>query len=273
MKIYSLYYYDRPFLTAWLSHYCQLKCIDEIVIQDQNWSRDDSVFLRDVVATYTQEHRKKIVVLPSPFKHIHGENKRMQFIHYGQPVIRNRVIERFKTDSWITSAMDEAIYGDSYEDTEKKLEEFEKLAEARAESKEKKSTVGYLPLYSVFKEGIFPSGFEFGKAGNPVWKHRILKFTVPFKHRGGKVHDCSLDVFINEKWVRATSVAGITRESDILDAYGFGVPVPLKILHYHTLLRPSLNSSAIIHVSLKNIKNPEQHPQAYLNRLIINPWR
>lgn len=268
MKIYSLYYYDRPFLTAWLSHYCQFKCIDEIVIQDQNWSQDDTAFLRHIIAAYTCEYGKKIVVLSSPFKHIQGENKRMQFAYYGQPAIRNRVIERFKTDSWIMSAMDEAIYGDSYEDTEKKLEEFEKLAEARAKSKDKKSTVGYLPLYSVYKEGIFPSWLEFQKVSNAVWKHRILRFTVPFKHRGSKVHDNSLDVFIDGKWIRATSTAGIARKNDVLNAYEFGVPVPLKILHYHTLLRPSLNSSAIIHVSLKDIKNPEQHPQAYLNRLM-----
>ena len=264
MKIYSLYYYDRPFLASWLSHYCQFTCIDEILIQNQNWSRKDTLFLYDTVAGYVDHYRKKIVVLPSTFKHIEGENKRSQFYHYGQPKMRNRVIQFLQNDTWILGAMDEAIYGESYEGTERKLEEFEKYSEERA--KQGKSTIGNLPLYSVRKDRIVPSGFSFQQYENPVWKHRMFRLTAPFKHGGSTAHDNSLNMLINGKWARVTTVAGFTRETDITKRYhGFNVPVSLKILHFHTLTRPSMDSAVFIRPRREEIKNLDEWPSGYFH--------
>lgn len=274
MKIYALYYYDRPLLAPWLSHYCQFDCIDEIVIQDQNWSKEDTSFLHEVVAKYVAEYDKKIIVLPSPFKRIESSYKRSQFETYGQPTIRNRVIKRFQNDVWIMGAMDEAIYGDSYQDTEDKLSGFEEFAKSRVE--EGKTTIGWLPLYSVFKKGIFPSGHSLVKQEKPVLKHRIYRIIPPFAHRGGKIHDNSLDIFRNGKWVRlvSTSVGGGLRRWTQRHIVKPGNPsccfvLDLKILHYHTLIRPSLDSATFISVSINQIENPEKHPSEYLNRLSI----
>ena len=68
MKLTALFYYDRPLLEAWLNHYVRFDCIDEIIIQNQNWSSQDTTYLLKTVADYVDEHHKKIVVLPSNFK-------------------------------------------------------------------------------------------------------------------------------------------------------------------------------------------------------------
>jgi len=276
MKIYALYYYDRPLLAPWLSHYCQFNCIEEIVIQDQNWSKADTSFLHEVVEKYVAEYDKKIVVLPSPFKRIESEYKRAQFAHYGQPTIRNMVIKHFQNDVWIMGSMDEAIYGESYQDTENKLSEFENFAKSRAEKGI--HTVGWLPLYSVFKNGIFPSGHSLAKQKIPVKKNRIYRIIPPFAHRGGKVHDNSINIFRKGKW--STRIVDISPGGDLRKwAQRARAPssisfVPeLKIVHYHTLIRPSLESAAFLPVSINQIENPEKHPKEYLNRLAVNPWR
>lgn len=259
MKLCATYYYDRPLLAAWLNHYCQFDCIDEMLIQDQNWSPEDSIYLRKVVSDYIKEYGKNIVVLPSHFKRIEGD-KYAQFGYYGLGTIRSRMVQRFKKDMWILGAMDEAIYGESYEDTENKLREFEEVGELRAE--EGLNTVGYLQLHTVFKEGIFPSGNQLQKRlTNPVWKSRIYRFVDPFR-MGEGIHDDGIESFTGGEWVEQALTGGYDGKR------GYYGELDLKIIHYHTLIRGDPASPEFGPVSMRDIENIEQHPFQYLVKLV-----
>ena len=263
MKLYTLFYYDKPLLEAFLNHYCQFDAVGEIIIQDQNWSVEDTMFLLKTVANYVDKYAKKVVVLPSNFSHVQGKNKRSQFLTYGQPEIRNRVIQFLKNEVFIMGALDEAIYGESYQDTDKKLKEFMRVTEERAVKKE--CTVGYLPLYSVFQSGVLPSSFNFGAASKPVYKERMFRFSLPFMHRGGNVHDTTIDIQVEETWKRATVHAGLRSMSE--DKTGFGVEVPLKIFHYHTLVHSAYDSSEFHPVDTRNMKDLSLQPHHYIEKL------
>jgi len=259
MKLCATYYYDRPILAAWLNHYCQFDCIDEILIQDQNWSPEDSVYLQQVVSDYISEYGKNIVVSPSHFKRIEGD-KYAQFGLYGLGTIRNSMVQRFKNFMWILGQMDEAIYQESYEETENKLREFEEVGELRA--KEGLNTVGFLHLYSVFKEGIFPSGMQLQKRlTNPVWKSRIYRFVDPFR-MGEGIHDDSMESFTDGKWGKRVLRGGYEGKT------GDYRELELKIIHYHTLIRRDPASPEFFPVPMKDIENLEQHPFHYLVKLV-----
>lgn len=268
MKIYALYYYDRPLLAAWLSHYCQLTCIDEIIIQNQNWSTKATLYLLNKVAAYIDHYHKKIVVLPSTFKQVPGKNKRAQFIHYGAPTIQNRVTQFFRKDTWIWGAMDSVIYGSSYPDTEAQLQKFERFAAERAAQGQ--LTIGYIPYYCVYRDGVFPcEGIPLKRMSKPVWRHRLFRFPMPFACRGSVVHDNSLDVLIKGEWRRVTPVACCTSKQ-VISRWPGSFPVDLRLLHYHTLVRPSLDSAEFIPVHKRDLKNHGAHPQYYLNRLVTS---
>ena len=269
VKIYALYYYDRPMLPAFLSHYCQFKVIDEIIIQNQNWSREDSLFLLDTVAAYVDKYRKKIVVLPSRFRRGKGSDKRNQFRTYGIPAIQNRVTQFIRKNTWIWGAMDEVIYGQNYTDTEEQLRKFEVFAEERASHGESSpaATIGYLRHYCVYKDGFFPcEGIPTRRMARPVWRHRLFRFSVPFACRGVKVHDNSIDAFIGKKWRRVTPVACCTSEKAI-GMWNYSFPTGLRLLHYHTLVRRSIDSAEFMPVYEKHLKNPKEHPFHYLRLL------
>lgn len=267
MKAYVLYYYDKPLLEAWLNHYCNLSVIEEIIIQDQNWSTEDTLYLLKTVAKYIDEYNKKIVILPSQFEHIEGKSKRSQFLHYGQSEIRNRVMQFLQNDTWIAGAMDEVIYGDSYDQTEKQLRRFEQLAEKRAQ--EGKLTIGFLPLYCVYKDGFSPcGGIPIKRWPIPTWRHRLFRFTTPFRRKGSKVHDTTYQILQQGKWVKVTP-SSATSKRGIATKYGdVGVALDLKLLHYHTLVRPLLDSSQFVLPNVKDINKPNQHPQHYLRKLV-----
>jgi len=271
MILYSLYYYDKPLLAPWLSHYCQLKAITEIIIQNQNWSSENTNYLLETVAEYIDEHKKKIVILPSTYKPIKGEGKRGQFLHYGQSQIRNRVMQFLKGDVFIASAMDEIIYGENYDDTNRKLEDFENIAEERA--KWKKISVGFIPLYGVFQDGIYPQAYahehkraEPGEQSN--WRHRIFSFPMPFRRslQTPKAHDATYEALIKGEWIKKTPSSSIPFRDDYTaneDHYCF---LDLKLLHYHTLIRPSFESVEC-HIP-RNIKNRKHHPKAFIDVLL-----
>lgn len=263
MKLYALYYYDRPLLSAWLNHYCRFKCITEIIIQNQNWSNPDTLFLLDTVADYIDEHGKKIVVLPSNFLHTEGE-KRSQFKAYGQSKIRNRVMQFLQEDTFIAGSMDEVIYGQGYRDTERQLKKFEKLAETRAEKGE--TTVGYVPLLCVWKEEIAPcNGIPISRWNTPSWRHRIFKFTAPFRRKLSMIHDTTYRMLIEGKWVDVTPPSSARTKADIPEN---GVALDLKLLHYHTLVRSSFESAEFILPHKKEIKHIRRHPRAFISELL-----
>lgn len=265
--MYALFYYDRPLLEAWLSHYCQFRVLDEIIIQDQNWSTEDTLYLLKTVARYIDEYNKKIVILPSQFDHIQGKNKRNQFLHYGQSEIRNRVMQFLQNDTWIASAMDEVIYGDNYDQTERSLKEFEQLAEKRA--KEGKLTVGFLPLYCVYKDGFSPcGGMPIKRWSSPSWRHRIFRFTTPFRRKGSRIHDTTYQILQQGKWVKVTPSSSTSKRGVAKKYKNIGVALDLKLLHYHTLVRPSIDSSQFVLPNAKDINKPNQHPQHYLRKLV-----
>lgn len=263
IRLYTLFYYDKPLLEAFLNHYCQFDAVDEIIIQDQNYSVENTMFLLKTVANYVDKYAKKVVVLPSNFKHIQGKNKRSQFLTYDQPAIRNRTIQFFKNEVFIMGALDEVIYGESYEYTDKRLKEFERIASERAVKKE--CTVGYLPLYSVFQSGVFPSDFDFKAISKPVYKERIFRFPFPFMHRGEIVHDTSIDIQVEGTWKRATISTCARSISE--DKTGFGVEVPLKIFHYHTLVHSAYDSSEFHPVDAGTMKDLGIQPYYYLEKL------
>lgn len=271
MILYSLYYYDRLLLSPWLSHYCQLDCIKEIIIQNQNWSPEDTAYLLDTVAEYIDEYKKKIVILPSKFKRIKGENKRSQFLHYGQSQIRNRVMQFLKGDVFIAGAMDEAIYGKNYEDTEQKLTEFKKIAVKRAT--QKKVTVGFFPLYCVLNEGIYPQAYAHdhkqARQGEPPnWRHRIFRFPMPFRRslEAPKAHDTTYEALIEGEWVKKTPSSSIPYRNDYTASAEHYVFLDLKLLHYHTLVRASFETPAFC-IPL-NVSNRQDHPKAYIDKLL-----
>ena len=269
MILYALYYYDRPLLAAWLNHYCQLECIDEIIIQNQNWSIEDSSYLVHTIADFIDEYKKKIGVLPSNFERVEGENKRSQFLRYGQSTIRNRVMQFLKGQTWIAGSMDEVIYGESYEQTDRDLKIFEEFAEGGA--KRGRSTIGFVPLYCVYKEGFYPcNGIPIVAWKIPNWRHRLFRFTMPFRRAGSKAHDTTYQAFIKKEWVAVTPRSAAWRKEEIKD-FEFGVPLEnLKLLHYHTLVRDHrhFDSAKFIFPRRGQIKNLKEHPKAYLDRLI-----
>lgn len=267
MKIYALYYYDRPILRAFLDHYCQMGSIDEIIIQDQNWSNDDTLYLLNLVAGFIDVYKKKIVVLPSTYKRVEGDTKFRQFEEYGEPTIRNRVAQFLSGSTWIMGAMDEIIYGQDYADTDRKLREFEQLAEYRA--KANKNTIGFLPFYCVYYDGFIPCyGMPTLRGTSPTWRHRIFRFIQPFSHQGAKIHDNSIDLYVGNMWKRVTPI-GDCRNEEVgkYKTDPLGVYVNLQLLHYHTLIRPKLDSPDYVHVEREQIKNLSQHPAYYVKNL------
>ena len=268
---YFLYYYDRPLLASCLSHYCQLDVVREIIIQDQNWSTEDTLYLLKTVARYIDEYGKKIVVLPSQYPRVEGANKREQFLRHDQQRIRNRVTNFLQDKTFICGAMDEAIYGESYADTNEKLRAFEELAEERVQ--QGKNTVGFLPLYCVYRDGFFPcGGIPIRRITAPSWRHRIFRFVKPFRRAGGRIHEGIYQIFAKGKWRSVTPGSQYPSKERIL-ANPAGVPLGLRLLHYHTLVRPSLDSVKFIEVSEDEIQHPEQHPYNYLHKLVIEPCR
>lgn len=266
MILYSLFYYDRPLLEAWLSHYCQFDCIEEIIIQDQNWRDEDTKFMLETVANCIDKYHKKIVVLPSNFIRIEGA-KRGQFASYGQSKIRNRVMQFLKGKTFIASSMDEVFYGKNYQATERTLVRFEKLAEARA--KKGKSTIGFVPLFCVWKRGIFPcNGIPIRRFERPTWRHRLFRFVRPFRRKPSLVHDTTYQILVRDKWrnVTPSSFAKTKRGIAKFD----GVAVNLKLLHYHTLVHPSFESEVYVIPKRDTIKNIKQHPRIYLNKLLTS---
>ena len=265
MHIYCLYYYDRPLLEAWLSHYVQFSCIEEIIIQDQNWSIADSRFLLETVANYVDKHKKKIVVLPSNFIHVEGKGKRSQFLSYGQAKIRNRVMQFLKGKTFIASSIDEVLYGKNYQDTARKLAQFEWIAEKRA--KKGKSTVGYAPLYCVGKGGIYPcNGIPIKRRKSPTWRHRLFRFVTPFRRKPSLVHDTTYQIFFKKKWQDRTPSSHLKTKRAI--AKVGDIVLNLKLLHYHTFIHPSFESAKYIIPKIDTIKNTKQHPQLYLTKLL-----
>lgn len=241
----------------------QFNAIEEIIIQDQNWNVTDTRFLLKVVANYIDKYKKKIVVLSSNFIRITGKGKRSQFLSYGQAKIRNRVMQFLKGKTFIASSMDEIFHGKSYLDTGRKLVLFERLAEARA--KKGKSTIGYVPLYCVGKKGIYPcNGIPIKRLKSPTWRHRLFRFTKPFRRKPSLVHDTTYQIYTNRKWYNVTPSSNLKTKRAV--AKRGGIALKFKLLHYHTLVHPSFESAK--YVIPRKVTNPKAHPRFYLNKLV-----
>ena len=268
MKLYALFYYDRPLLKAWLNHYVHFDCIDEIIIQNQNWSPQDTMYLLKTVADYVDEHHKKIVVLPSNFKHFKNQNKRSQFLMYGQSVIRNRVTQFLQDTTFIASSMDEVIYEKNYEYTEEQLQKFENRAEDRAERG--LSTVGFIPLYCAWPDVIYPcNGIPIRRLELPQWRHRLFRFVAPFRRRKSLIHDTTYQVFTTrkgkEKWFDETPSSYLLSREEVENRRE-ALALDLKLIHYHTLVHPKFDSAEYMIPSLNNIQNLEEHPKFYIEK-------
>ncbi len=251
--------------------------INGIFIQDQNYSKDDSTYLRDTTREYAKRFGKAITVLDSPFKWVDGcldgSGKYAQFHRYGEAVIRNRLMQSVRHAVFISGAMDEVVYGESYEDTDSRLREFERLAGARA-TNNGLVTVGFLPLFCVYAEGIYPCAvaLEHRRASVGVganWRHRLFRFPMRVRRNteGGEIHDTTYQAFIGEKWVRMTphSMLGCREETKNHPHY---FPIDLRLLHYHSLIRPSLKSTDFRVPPRSSFKDIEQHPRHYLEELL-----
>ena len=263
MKIYTLYSYDKETIEAWINHYCHIPCIDEILIQDQNYSKAHSRHLYKTVAEYIDLYDVKIVIMPSNYEFPEGEYKRSQFQKYGQPKIRNRVIQHFTNCTWINGAPDEAIYGESYTDTNTKLLAFEKEAVRR--SQYGWDSPGFIPLFSVIE-----SGFKRGGGGGTVdvthWKWRITYNIHPIMHVGRPYHDFSTKVYLNNEWVGFTNSSGYY--GDKMGFKGRDIKLEsLKLLHYHTLIRHHVDKVDYREFIEGYIRNLDEHPKHYLEKL------
>lgn len=257
MKIYALYYYDKEHLEPWINHYCHIPCIDEIIIQDQNWSPENSLHLYRTVANYIDEYGVKIVVLPSNYTNPDPKVKRAQFLKYGQSQIRNRVVQ-FLKGTWILGAPDQIIYGESYTDTDRKLRKFERDAkESRVD------TAGYVQLFSVTPEGFCPGG-------NPPtpqehWKHRVTYNLNPLRHVGAPIHDNKMHIYRNEEWGAFNTNSGHYGHYDFREP---DVKLDLKLLHYQPLTMCGRESPVYTGFKEADIKNIDEHPQHYFEKLI-----
>lgn len=270
MKLYALFYYDRPLLESWLNHYVQFGCIEEIIIQDQNWSVRDSQYLMETVARYIDEYDKKIVILPSSFIRLKDQNKRSQFITYGQSVIRNRVTQFLQNQTFIASSMDEVIYKNSYKYTEEQLREFERLTEKRAP---KRTTIGFIPLYCAWLDGIHPcNGIPIKRLSRPQWRHRLFRFVIPFRRKQSLVHDTTYQTFKKGigKWVKATPSSCLPNRKAV-EKYKNAFPLDLNLIHYHTLVHPDFDSPKYVLPSIDSIQKQEAHPKHYLERMNLKP--
>ncbi len=258
MKLFTLYYYDAPILKAFLSYYCQYQNINEIIIQNQNLSIKDSAYLMETVASYIDEYKKKIVILPSQFKV--QEGKRGQFKKYGIPKIYSRVLQFMTGEPCIWGAMDEILYCDSTKSTQDEL--------VRIEGELNKVHYGasYSRHYCVYAEGIHPcGGIPIVKWKDPDWRARIFKSIYPLAHRGSASHDNSVETCVVGKWIRIVPVNGVRDSQMISRKYSYRSK--LKLLHYHSLLRPTLESNEWVFPKRSQIANIEAHPKFYVDRL------
>ena len=261
MKIYTLYYYDKEHLEPWLNHYCHIPCIDEIVLQDQNWSLENSLYLYRTVADYIDKYDVKVVIMPSNYINPDPKVKRAQFLKYGQPTIRNRVTQ-FMKGAWILGAPDEAIYGESYADTDRKLVEFERNAMECGIDR-----TGHVQLFSVIAQ-CFRSG------GDPtlytlVWKHRVTYNVNPLRHVGAPIHDNMMQVYRDNQWVAFNTNSGhYGKHYGRHDLGETDVKLDLKLLHYHPLTRYNLESPKYKPFKESDIKNLDEHPKHYFEKLI-----
>ena len=215
-------------------------------------------------------------MLDSPFQRVDGRwdgtGKYAQFWHYGEANIRNLLMRSVVDEVFIAGAMDEVVYGEDYEDTDARLMEFEGLARARAG--EGLVTVGFLPLYCVFVDGVFPCAVALdhrrARAGvGANWRHRIFRFPMGFRRcpEGGSIHDTTYQAWVGGAWVDVTphSMLGCREETGNHPHY---FPVDLRLLHYHTLVRSSLKSTVFRVPSRSQLKDVEQHPRHYLKELL-----
>lgn len=240
MKLYALYYYDRAFLSAFLNHYCRFHAVDEMVIQDQNWSVEDSRHLQATVAHYRDEFHKKIGVRPSQFQRVGSD--RDQLRRYGIPGILNSLVQSLQGNVCIWGSMDEAMYGDSYEETEKELQEVERTMSAMDVA------VGYLLWSNVGTDGIHPID----------WRARIWKSIYPVQHRGRPIHDNSLDAFIKGEWRRIMPVS--TPQTSLAED-PYAVKLKMKLLHYRPLIR-------VQNIPRRSdVEGLEKHPHHYVEKL------
>jgi len=256
--LYSLYYYDKEHLEPWLNHYCHIPCIDEIIIQDQNWSMENSLYLYRTVADYIDKYDVKIVVMPSNYTNPDSKAKRAQFLKYGQSQIRNRVVQ-FLKGTWILGAPDEVIYGESYADTNRKLLDFEKQA---VESQ--LDRVGYIKLFSVTPEGFCPGGWP--PTPQEHWKHRVTYNLSPLRHVGAPIHDNRMEIYHEELGMWAT----FNTSSGHYGHYDFrpdDITLDLNLLHYHSLTRSNHETPIYTPFRKADIQNWNEHPEHYISKL------
>ncbi len=225
----------------------------------------------ETVADYVDEYGKKIVILPSTFVRLKDQNKRSQFITYGQSVIRNRVTQFLQNQTFIASSMDEVIYKKSYKHTEEQLREFERLTEKRADNG--RSTIGFIPLHCAWKDGIHPcNGIPIQRLSKPQWRHRLFRFVIPFRRKQSLVHDTTYQTYHKRigKWVKATPTSCLpTRKA--VEKYKNAFPLDLNLIHYHTLVHPEFDSPKYVLPHLDSLQKRSAHPQHYLERMKLKP--
>ena len=260
MKIYCDYYYDRPFLEAWLNHYCHIPCIDEILIHSHQWTVEDTFYMLEIVARYIDNFDVKISVLPSQLRRPKGSKKNLQFMRVGEPNVKNRIEQFLQDATFIRGDVDEAVYGKSYVDTDGRLREFEEQAEEK-----KADLIGYLSYYTVCKNGVFVGQYCHPHCEH--WRAYLRRFFHPFKWSGGQIHDHSVSVFNGKRWIKRIPVSGL---SDPLEIPEPGIVVPLKTFHYQRLCRPSTESADFYPVKMSQIPEKKIQPRHYLEKLVVS---
>jgi len=259
LKIYTDFYYDRPYLEAWLNHYCHIPCIDEILIHFHEWTVDDTFYMLETAARYIDDFGVKISVLPSQLRRPRESKKGLQFMRVGEPNVKNRVERFLKNSTFIRGDVDEAVYGESYVDTDRAFREFEERAE-----RGRKDLVGYTSYYTVCRNGVFVG--QFCQPHAEHWRAYLRRFFHPFRWSGGAIHDHSVSILKGNKWIQIIPATGLSDPSEISAP---GIVTSLKTFHYQRLCRPTTESTEFIPVKMSQIPKKEIQPRHYLEKLVV----
>jgi len=156
--------------------------------------------------------------------------------------------------------VDEAVYGESYADTDRRLREFEEQAEEK-----KSDLIGYTSYHTVCRNGVFIGAFC--QPHQEHWRAYLRRFFHPFKWSGGVIHDHSVSVFKGERWVQIIPATGLSDPSKIPKP---GIVVPLKTFHYQRLCRPTTESTEFYPVRMRQIPDKKIQPRHYLEKLVVS---
>jgi len=214
----------------------------------------------ETAARYIDDYGVKISVLPSRLRRPKGTSRKgLQFMMVGEPNVKNRVEQFLKNSTFIRGDIDEAVYGEDYADTDRKLREFEERAE-----KGGTDLIGYVPYYTVCRKGVFVG--QYCQLHLEHWRAYLRRFFHPFKWSGAPIHDHSVSILKGNRWRRIIPVTGLSDPSEIPAP---GITVKLKAFHYQRLCRPDTESVDFHPVKMNQIPNKDIQPRHYIEKLVI----